>query len=125
LSVNHHSSKTAETEKYWRSIYEIYTKHRDAFDNRLPERSSPRLSSSSIDQPSLSNHVHHCTPAETFDEFLSQYVMHIAHETNVVSRIAVKSHSPLLSVKHPHHSHDYQSSVQTFDKTLNEIVERI
>jgi hypothetical protein len=53
-----------------------------------------------------------------------QYVMHIGNETNTVSRIAVKSHSPLLPFKHPHHL-QYQSTAQTFDKTLNDIVERI
>jgi hypothetical protein len=54
-----------------------------------------------------------------------QYVMHIGNETNTVSRIAVKSHSPLLPFKHSHHLHEYQSTAQTFDKTLNDIVERI
>lgn len=63
--------------------------------------------------------------AHTFEEFMRQYVMHIGNETNVVSRIAVKSHSPLLPVKHPHQSHEYQISAQSFDKTLNDIVERI
>ena len=62
---------------------------------------------------------------ETFEEFMRQYVMHIGDETNVVSRIAVKSHSPLLAVKHQHHSHEYRSCAQTFDTTLNDIIERI
>jgi hypothetical protein len=62
---------------------------------------------------------------QTFEEFMRQYVMHIGNDTNVVSRIAVKSHSPLLAVKHSHHSHEYQICAQTFDKTLNDIVERI
>ena len=62
---------------------------------------------------------------ETFEEFMRQYVMHISDVTNVVSRIAVKSHSPLLPVKHSYHSNEYQICAQSFDITLNHIVERI
>lgn len=101
--------KVDELDACWRSIYDIYSKHRDAFENRVHERTN----ASFVD------------PVDTFDEFLSHYVMRIGHETNVVSRIAVKSHSPLLAVKHPHHSHEHQSNAHSFDKTLNEIVERI
>ncbi|CAF3286400.1 unnamed protein product [Rotaria socialis] len=85
--------------------------------------------------PSAASHCHNHinklnnqTPPyqiQTFEEFMRQYVMHIGNEANVVSRIAVISHSPLLAVKHPHHSHEYQICAQTFDKTLNDIVERI
>jgi hypothetical protein len=56
---------------------------------------------------------------------MSQYVMQIASETNTISRIAVKSHSPLLPIKNPHHLREYQSTAQGFDKILNDIVERI
>ena len=110
-------SHSDDLEKYWRFIYEIYNKHRDAFESRPSfEQTSNSL---------FSNHLSQLIQIETFEEFLEQYVMHIAHETNVVSRMAVKSHSPLLNVKHPHPTDDYQSTVQTFDKTLNDIVERI
>jgi hypothetical protein len=118
-------------------------------NERLPS-TTPRLSSISTTPPSsyeqryssstpvtpastthFHNHIGHSNhltqqyQAQTFEEFMCQYVMHIGNETNVVSRIAIKSHSPLLAVKHPHHSHEYQISAQTFDKTLNDIVERI
>ena len=96
-------------------------KHRYTFEQR-----SLTSSSSPSDQRSLNNHNdHHWNQAETFDEFMSQYVMHIGNETNTISRIAVKSHSPLLPLKNPHHLREYQSTAQTFDKTLNDIVERI
>ena len=98
-------NKQNENDKYWRSIYEIYTKHREIFDESTNE---------------------HSREIENFQDFLLQYVMNIEHETNIVSRLAVKSHSPLLAVKHSHSKpNDYQSTVQTFDQTLNEIVERI
>lgn len=94
-----------------------------------------RLSLSTPVTPSSTSHCHNhinnlnslTSPyqIQTFEEFMRQYVMHIGNETNVVSRIAVKSHSPLLAVKHPHHSHEYQIYAQSFDKTLNDIVERI
>ncbi|CAF3546186.1 unnamed protein product [Rotaria sp. Silwood1] len=96
----------------------------------------PRHSLSTPVTPSSTSHCHNHInnlnsltqqqyQIQTFEEFMRQYVMHIGNETNVVSRIAVKSHSPLLAVKHPHHSHEYQICAQTFDKTLNDIVERI
>jgi hypothetical protein len=116
--ANNSAPKPEEIEKYWRFVYDIYTKHRDAFETR----------SSSNDQYSTNssnNHVNNFLQAETFEEFMYQYVMHISNETNVVSRIAVKSQSPLLPFKHPHHSYEHQSTAQTFDKTLNDIVERI
>ena len=108
-------SRVDELEACWRSIYDTYSKHRDAFESRAHERTNA----------SLGNHVDPYAPVDTFDEFLSHYVMRIGHETNVVSRIAVKSHSPLLAVKHPHHSYEHQSNAHSFDKTLNDIVERI
>lgn len=103
--------------QYWHSIYEIYVKHRDAFESRT----------------FLNNHFNHhsnespssTSTGETFDDFLSEYVMHISHESNVVSRLAVKSHSPLLAVKHAHPSSDHHYTAQSFDKILNDIVERI
>jgi hypothetical protein len=95
----------------------------------------PRYSASTPVTPASISHFHnHISNSnnltqqyqiQTFEEFMRQYVMHIGNETNVVSRIAIKSHSPLLAVKHPHHSHEYQICAQTFDKTLNDIVERI
>jgi hypothetical protein len=94
-----------------------------------------RISASTPVTPQSTSHFHNhignsnnlAQPyqAQTYEEFMCQYVMQIGNETNVVSRIAVKSHSPLLAVKHPHHSHEYQTCAQTFDKTLNDIVERI
>jgi hypothetical protein len=165
LGIGNNTATADEIEKCWRFVYDIYTKHRDAFELRLSsiptyalpsttyERTmtpvTPRLSSisttpslsheqrhsTSSPMPSpgthLSNHLNNSTSStsayqiQTFEEFMRQYVMHIGPETNVVSRIAVKSHSPLLAVKHPHHSHEYQNCAQTFDKTLNDIVERI
>lgn len=165
IGIGGNTPTTEEIDKCWRFVYDIYTKHRDAFEIRtlptspmlsLHERSSsmtPRLSSISMppslhyDQrqstsistpvtPATISHFHnhissHSTnssqpyQAQTFEEFMRQYVMHIGNETNVVSRIAVKSHSPLLAVKHPHQSQESQICAQTFDKTLNDIVERI
>lgn len=127
------SAKGDEIEKCWQFVYDLYTKHRDVFEVHSLERvaSLLRLSSNSIDHhqssTTVNNHIGSCAPpaAETFDEFMRQYVMHISHEINTISRIAVKSHSPLLAVKHPHQPHEHQSTAQTFDKTLNEIVERI
>jgi hypothetical protein len=116
-NLNLSSTKTDEIEKCWQFIYDIYTKHRYTFEQR-----------SSSDQRSinsLNNYFNHLTQAETFEEFMSQYVMHIANETNTISRIAVKSHSPLLPLKNPHHLREYQTTAQSFDKTLNDIVERI
>jgi hypothetical protein len=104
--------KAEDIEKCWQFVYDIYTKHRYAFEIHSNERIS------------LDNHKNNFIQAETFEEFMYQYVMHIGNETNTVSRIAVKSHSPLLPFKHPHHL-QYQSTAQTFDKTLNDIVERI
>ncbi|CAF3608135.1 unnamed protein product, partial [Rotaria sp. Silwood2] len=120
--------KAEEIDNCWHFVYDIYTKHRDAFEIHSNARMSPRPSLSASDQYSTSsfnNHTNNFIPAETFEEFMHQYVMHISNETNLVSRIAVKSHSPLLAFKHPHHSHEYQSNAQSFDKTLNDIVERI
>ncbi len=117
------SPKAEEIEKYWHFVYDIYTKHRNAFELHSNERTSSSSSSSSVDYHSTSlfnNHINNSLQADTFEEFMRQYVMHIGHETNTVSRIAIKSHSPLLAVKHLH-----QSTAQTFDKTLNDIVERI
>ena len=166
LGIGNNTATAEEIDKCWRFVYDIYTKHRDAFEMRSAytspysspspnERSSmtpmtPRFSSISSTPSSIHDqrhstssplsspaaaHVHNhlsnsnsLSPAyqtQSFEEFMRQYVMHIGHESNVVSRIAVKSHSPLLAVKHPHHSHEYQISAQTFDKTLNDIVERI
>ncbi|CAF1256927.1 unnamed protein product [Rotaria sordida] len=132
LGINNNSlPKPEEINNCWHFVYDIYTKHRDAFEIHSNQKLSPRLSSSSTssnDQhftSSFNNHTNNLTQVETFEEFMSQYVMHINNESNIVSRIAVKSHSPLLAVKHPHHSHEYQSTAQTFDKTLNDIVERI
>ena len=172
LGIGNNTPTAEEIDKCWRFVYDIYTKHRDAFESRssypplnststspvVPtERTAtihtplmtPRLSSisstpSSIHEarpsfpspmasPMIPMHNHlsnsislgpstHC---QTFEDFMRQYVMYIGHETNVVSRIAVKSHSPLLAVKHPHHSHENQTCAQTFDKTLNDIVDRI
>ncbi|CAF1209154.1 unnamed protein product [Adineta steineri] len=124
------SPKAEELEKCWQFVYDTYTKHREAFEIHSNERlSSPlRLSSTSDDYQStnlFNNHINNFSQAETFEEFMRQYVMRISNETNTVSRIAIKTHSPLLAVKHPHHSQEYQSSAQTFDKTLNDIVERI
>ena len=106
--------KPEEIEKCWHFVYDIYTKHRDAFENRVNDKLEV-----------FNNHINNSYQSETFEEFMHQYVMHVGNETNVVSRIAVKSHSPLLAVKNPHHSNEYQSTAQTFDKTLNDIVERI
>ena len=117
--------KAEEMEKYWHFVYDIYTKHRDAFEIHSLKRTS---SSSADDQSTniFNNHINNdFSQAETFEEFIRQYVMHIGNETNTVSRIAVKSHSPLLTVKHLNHSHEHQSTAQTFDKTLNDIIERI
>ncbi|CAF1556891.1 unnamed protein product, partial [Adineta ricciae] len=162
IGIGGNTPTAAEIEKCWRFVYDIYTKHRDAFELRtipsspIPssnERSTsmtPRLSSISMTPtfhhqhrysasmpvtPATISHFHnHTTPSnhsteqyqpQTFEDFMRQYVMHIGNETNVVSRIAVKSHSPLLAVKHPHPSNEYQNCAQTFDKTLNDIVERI
>lgn len=173
LGIGNNTPTAEEIDKCWRFVFDIYTKHRDAFEIRSPyppynsnsstpavaDRTAtittpiltPRLSSisstpSSIHEarpsvptpmasPMIPMHNHlsnsislgpssssHC---QTFEDFMRQYVMHIGPETNVVSRIAIKSHSPLLAVKHPHHSHEYQVCAQTFDKTLNDIVERI
>ena len=124
------SPKGEEIEKCWQFVYDLYNKHRDAFEAHSLDKaiSSLQLSSNSIDHQStntLNNHTSPFSPAETFEEFMHQYVMRISHEINTVSRIAVKSHSPLLALKHPHHSQEYQSTAQTFDKTLSEIVERI
>ena len=107
-------SKKNELDQYWHLIYDIYVKHRDAFESRT----------------FLNNHFNHrsadsSSSGESFDEFLSEYVMHISHESNVVSRLAVRSHSPLLAVKHPHPSPDHHYTAQSFDKILNDIVERI
>lgn len=108
--------KAEEIEKCWHFVYDIYTKHRYTFEQR-----------SSMDPRSITNNNHfdQYNQAETFEEFMSQYVMHIGNEANTISRIAVKSHSPLLPLKNPHHLREYQSTAQTFDKTLNDIVERI
>jgi hypothetical protein len=114
LGLNTNSSVNAEEiENCWRFVYDIYTKHRHAFEIH-----------SSNDQQS-NHHLKNFLQAETFEEFMCQYVMKIGNESNTVSRIAVKSHSPLLPLKHPHPSPEYQSNAQTFDKTLNDIVERI
>lgn len=166
LGIGNNNPTVEEIDKCWRFVYDIYTKHRDAFETRSAytstysspspnERSSmtpmtPRLSSISSTPSSIHDQRHSTssplsspatahvrnhlinsnslTPAyqtQTFEEFMRQYVMHIGYESNVVSRIAVKSHSPLLAVKHPRHSHEYQICAQSFDKTLNDIVERI
>lgn len=165
LGISNTNPNAEEIDKCWRFVYDIYTKHRDAFEIRTNMSTSPaismlhekftgspmtpRLSSisstpSSIHEhrlsastpvtpalPHMHNHLSNSNnttitaQAQTFEEFMRQYVMHIAPETNVVSRIAVKSHSPLLAVKHPHHSNEYQVCAQSFDKTLNDIVERI
>jgi hypothetical protein len=98
-------------DQYLRFIYDIYMKHRDAFE-----------CSTNIDRVMLNTDKSH---VETYDEFLSRYIMHIAHETNIASRVAIRSHSPLLTMKHVHQPIDYQLTVQTLDKTLNDIVERI
>jgi myosin-crossreactive antigen len=103
--------KAEEIEKCWHFVYDIYAKHRHAFENPSNDK--------------LDLYNNHILQSETYEDFMRQYVMHIENETNVVSRIAVKSHSPLLAFKHPHHSNEYQSTAQTFDKTLNDIVERI
>ena len=110
-------TKAEEIEKCWQFIYDIYTKHRYTFEQR------PSSDQRSIG--SLNNYLNHLTQAETFEEFMSQYVMHIGNETNTISRIAIKTHSPLLPLKNPHHVREYQSTAQSFDKTLNDIVERI
>jgi hypothetical protein len=110
-------TKAEEIEKCWRFIYDIYTKHRYTFEQRL--------SSDQRSITSLNNYLNHLTQAETFEEFMLQYVMHIGNETNTISRIAIKTHSPLLPLKNPHHVREYQSTAQNFDKTLNDIVERI
>ena len=128
IGIGGNSPKAEEIETCWHFVYDIYTKHRDAFEIRSNERTTLYLSSSSIDQYSsnfYNNHINNFLQAETFEEFMCQYVMHIGNESNVVSRIAIKSHSPLLAFKHPHHSHEHQSTAQTFDKTLNDIVDRI
>ncbi|UJR26607.1 hypothetical protein I4U23_007926 [Adineta vaga] len=162
IGIGGNTPAATEIEKCWRFVYDIYTKHRDAFEmHTIPsspipssnERSTsmtPRLSSISMTPtfhhqqrysastpvtPATISHFHnHIThtnhsneqyQAQTFEDFMQQYVMLIGNESNVVSRIAIKSHSPLLAVKHPHPSHEYQSCAQTFDKTLNDIVERI
>ncbi|CAF0766814.1 unnamed protein product [Adineta ricciae] len=122
--------KAEEIEKCWRFVYDVYIKHRDAFEihSNTKGSSSLNVSSTSIDCQStslLNNHTHASSSPETFEDFMRQYVINISHEINTVSRLAVKSHSPLLAVRHPHHSHEHQSTAQTFDKTLNEIVERI
>lgn len=112
-STTNSLTNSEEIEKCWQFVYDIYTKHRHAFETHSNEQY-------------LNNHLNNSfLQAETFEEFMSQYVMNIGHETNTVSRIAVKSHSPLLPLKNPHHSHEYQTTAQTFDKTLNDIVERI
>jgi hypothetical protein len=164
IGIGGNTPSAEEIDKCWRFVYDIYTKHRDAFEQRSQsittmslssERlliTTPRLSTiSSATMPSSSPEQRHSastpvTPAstthfhnhignsnnssqqyqiQTFEEFMRQYVMHMGNESNVVSRIAVKSHSPLLAVKHPHHSQEYQVTAQSFDKTLNDIVERI
>jgi len=163
IGIGGNTPTAEEIDKCWRFVYDIYTKHRDAFETRtspisaishsLNERSTsitPRLSSISMTPssyheqrysastpvtPATTSHFHNHVSnsnsltqpyyAQTFEEFMRQYVMHIGNETNVVSRIAVKSHSPLLPVRHPHQSQEYQICAQTFDKTLNDIVERI
>lgn len=163
IGIGGNTPSAEEIDKCWRFVYDIYTKHRDAFEirtqttvsllstsnDRLPT-SAPRLSSistppSSIHEQRYSastpvtpastshfhNHIGNSTSLaqtyqpQTFEDFMRAYVMHIGNESNVVSRIAVKSHSPLLAVKHSHHSQEYQICAQTFDKTLNDIVERI
>jgi len=162
IGIGGNTPSIEEIDKCWRFVYDIFTKHRDAFEirsssiatmssssERLPI-TPPRLSTISATPSSSQEHRYSAstpvTPAttthfhnhignsnnltqqyqiQTFEEFMRQYVMHIGNETNVVSRIAVKSHSPLLAVKHSHHSHEYQICAQTFDKTLNDIVERI
>ncbi|CAF1445758.1 unnamed protein product [Adineta steineri] len=162
IGIGGNTPTAVEIDKCWRFVYDIYTKHMDAFEIRtfptspilsLNERSTsttPRLSSISMtpqsyreqrhststpNTPATTSHFHNHInnsnnlslqyQAQTFEEFMRQYVMHIGNETNVVSRIAVKSHSPLLPVKHPHQSQEYQIGAQTFDKTLNDIIERI
>lgn len=164
FGIGGNTPSAVEIEKCWRFVYDVYTKHRDAFEMRTqppsspmsslsdrPTSMTPRLSSISMTptfhhEPRYSastpatpapishfhNHISQVNHAsqtmqqtQTFEEFMRQYVMHIGNETNIVSRIAVKSHSPLLAVKHPHPSRDYQICAQSFDKTLNDIVERI
>ncbi|CAM4755224.1 unnamed protein product [Rotaria magnacalcarata] len=120
--------KAEEIESCWHFVYDVYTKHRDAFEAHSNERMSPRSSSSNSERYStisVNNHTNNFLSTETFEEFMRQYVMHISNDTNVVSRIAVKSHSPLLAFKNPRHSHEYESTTQSFDKVLNDIVERI
>lgn len=163
IGIGGNTPSAEEIDKCWRFVYDIYSRHRDAFEirttsfsavstshERLPTTTTVRLSSISTSPSSshgpryssstpvtpasishfhnhIGNSLHSTEPyqIQTFEEFMRQYVMYIGNETNIVSRIAIKSHSPLLSVKHPHHSHEYQLTAQTFDKTLNDIVERI
>lgn len=160
IGIGGNTPSAEEIDKCWRFVYDIYSRHRDAFEirstsfsavsssnERLPtvrlssistspsSSHGPRYSSSTPVTPASISHFHNHIgnsinsteprQIQTFEEFMRQYVMYIGNETNVVSRMAVKSHSPLLAVKHPHHSHEYQLTAQTFDKTLNDIVERI
>lgn len=109
LCKNSHRDKISWNEndhgKYLKSIYEIYVKHPDAFDQ---------------------NFVKNPTEIENEKNFFQRFVLQIDEESNVVSRLAVRSHSPLLTVKKQHADrHDVQISAQTFDKALTEIVERI
>ncbi|CAF1526457.1 unnamed protein product, partial [Didymodactylos carnosus] len=149
------TNNTSDIEKCWRFVFDIYTKHRDAFESyrssipallnnnyNVTTTTSPSSSSSSSstasntqhhphsDSISISNNTHNYSSlssnqngAQTFQEFMKQYVIHIGTDTNIVSRIAVKAHSPLLAVKNPHPEH--ATCAQSFDKILNEIVERI
>ncbi|CAF1085696.1 unnamed protein product, partial [Didymodactylos carnosus] len=148
---------TNDIEKYWRFVYDIYTKHRDAFESyrsttpailnnnyNLIPNTPPQSSSSSTSSAtssgqrhihsnsiSVSNNIYNNSSlstsqsgsVQTFQDFMKQYVIHIGTDTNIVSRIAVKTHSPLLAVKNPHPEH--ATYAQSFDRILNEIVERI
>ena len=128
VAGRHSSPKREELDKCWDFIYNIYLKHRDAFEIHSNEQPSSRPSVSSSDQHSTSsvnNHFNDLIQPETYEEFMCQYVMHIVDDMNTVSRIAVKAHSPLLAFKNPHHLYEYQAAAQTFDQTLNDIVERI